>query len=100
MTALVAVVLLVLTLANDTDLFVNPWNPWVAVLPFFTYLLLAWSLADGDIVVLPWLVGVGTFIIQAHVGYAPLVVAAGIISALMAWRLGASVTAAGASARV
>ena len=52
--------LLVLMLANDTDLFVNPWNPWVAVLPFFTYVLLAWSLADGDVAVLPWLVGVGT----------------------------------------
>ncbi len=81
---LVALTLLVLMLANDTDLFVNPWNPWVAVLPFFTYLLLAWSLADGDVVVLPWLIGVGSFIVQAHVGYAPLVLGAGAISALLA----------------
>ena len=36
-------------------------------------------------VVLPWLVGVGTFIIQAHVGYAPLVLGAGLIAALIAW---------------
>ena len=86
LTALVAVMLLVLTLANDTDLFVNPWNPWVAVLPFFTYLLLAWSLADGDIVMLPWLIGVGSFIVQAHVGYAPLVLGAGVIGGVMAWR--------------
>ena len=86
LTALVAVILLVLTLANDTDLFVNPWNPWVAVLPFFTYLLLVWSLADGDIVMLPWLIGVGSFIVQAHVGYAPLVLGAGVIGGVMAWR--------------
>ena len=86
LTVLVAAALLVLTLANDTDLFVNPWNPWVAVLPFFTYLLLAWSLADGDVVVLPWLVGVGSYVIQAHVGYAPLVLGAGGIAAVMAWR--------------
>ena len=77
---LVALVVLVLTLANGTDLFVNPWNPWVAVLPFFTYLLLAWSLADGDVVVLPWLVGVGTYIVQAHVSYAPLVLGAGLVA--------------------
>ncbi len=86
LTVLVASVLLVLTLANGTDLFINPWNPWVAVLPFFTYLLLAWSLADGDVVVLPWLVGVGTYIVQAHVSYAPLVLGAGLVAALMAWR--------------
>ena len=86
LSALVAVVLLVLIQANDTDLFVNPWNPWVAVLPWFTYVLLAWALADGDIGVLPWLIGVGTFVVQAHVGYAPLVAGAAIISGLLAWR--------------
>ena len=58
---LVASSLLVLIQANDTDLFVNPWNPWVAVLPWFTYVLLAWALADGDIGMLPWLIGVATF---------------------------------------
>ena len=83
---LVALVVLVLTLANGTDLFVNPWNPWVAVLPFFTYLLLAWSLADGDVVVLPWLVGVGTYIVQAHVSLRAARAGAGLVASLMAWR--------------
>lgn len=84
LTALVALVLI--ALCRETDLLVDPWNPWVAVLPFFTYLLLVWSLADRDFGVLPWLVGVGTFAIQAHVGYAPLVLGAGVVSALVAWR--------------
>ena len=88
LTAVVAAMLLVLTLANDTDLFVNPWNPWVAVLPFFTYVLLAWSVADGDVGTLPWLVGVGTFVVQAHVGYAPLVLGAGVFAGAMARRAG------------
>ena len=88
LTAVVATMLLLLTLANDTDLFVNPWNPWVAVLPFFTYVLLAWSVADGDVGTLPWLVGVGTFVVQAHVGYAPLVLGAGVFAGAMARRAG------------
>ena len=53
---------------------IDPWNPWLAVLPFLCFVLLAWSVACGDAPTLPWAVGVGTFVVQTHVGYAPLVV--------------------------
>lgn len=71
------------------ELLVEPWNPWVVVMPFFLYALLAWSVADGDWPTLPWLVGVGSFVVQAHVGYAPLVLALGATAGTLA-ALGAS----------
>jgi hypothetical protein len=53
----------------------DPWNPWVALLPFLCFTLLAWSVACGDHVALPWAVGVGSFVVQTHISYALLVVA-------------------------
>ncbi|CAN5673528.1 hypothetical protein BH10ACT1_BH10ACT1_13940 [soil metagenome] len=50
----------------------QPWNPWVALLPFAVLVLTAWAALDG------WrwapVLGVasGSFAIQAHVGYAPV----------------------------
>ncbi|HET9600420.1 MAG TPA: hypothetical protein VFP08_02475 [Acidimicrobiales bacterium] len=84
-TVLVAVVLLALCAGLGNDLLIDPWNPWVAVLPFFTYMLLAWSIADLDLRVLPYMVVVGTFAVQAHVGYAALVVGIGACAGLLAW---------------
>jgi hypothetical protein len=82
---LVGLALLSLAGALGPSLLADPWNPWAAVLPFFTYVLLAWSLADGDVVVLPWVVVVGTFLIQTHVGYLPLVLGLGLAAGAMAW---------------
>ena len=42
--------------------------------------MLAWSLAERDLITLPFLVGVGTFLIQTHVAYAPLAVAIAIVA--------------------
>ena len=84
--AVFAVVLLLLLQGHRVDLLIDPWNPWVAVLPFLCYVLLAWSVAERDDPMLPWLVVVGTFLVQTHVGYAPLVVGLAGIAALGAWR--------------
>ena len=84
-TILVAVVLLALCAGLGNDLLIDVWNPWVAVLPFFTYMLMAWSIADLDLRVLPYMVVVGTFAVQAHVGYAALVVGIGACAGLLAW---------------
>ena len=63
--------------ALGPNLLIDPWNPWVTVLPFVVFVLLAWSLAEHDFIALPWLVAVGTFVVQTHVGYAPLVAGMG-----------------------
>ncbi|MFM7223993.1 MAG: hypothetical protein ACKO1Y_00940 [Actinomycetota bacterium] len=72
-----AVAILVLVRAAGAGRLVDPWNPWVAVLPFFAFLALMWCVAERDLVVLPAAVLVGSFVVQAHVGYAPLVVVLG-----------------------
>lgn len=73
-----SVAILVLTRALGPSLLVDPWNPWVAVLPFLVYMLLAWCVADRDVVMVPALVAVGSFLVQTHVGYTPLVAGAGL----------------------
>jgi hypothetical protein len=69
---------------------IDPWNPWLAVLPFLCFVLLAWSVACGDAPALPWAVGVGTFVVQTHVGYVPLVVGltgvALVLGGIRIWR--------------
>jgi hypothetical protein len=78
--AFVAVVGAVLSHALGPNVLVEPWNPWVPVLPFLLYALLAWSVAERDWAALPWLVGIGSFVVQTHVGYAPVAIGLGAIA--------------------
>ncbi|HMF04119.1 MAG TPA: hypothetical protein VKH17_04840 [Acidimicrobiia bacterium] len=81
--ALVAVVGALLSHALGPDTLVEPWNPWVPVLPFLLYVLLAWSVAERDWAALPWLVGIGSFVVQTHVGYAPATIGLGVIASVI-----------------
>jgi hypothetical protein len=61
--------------AHGSYVVLQPWNPNVAF-PFFAlFVFEAWAITDGDAwQVLPATI-VGSFLVQTHVGYAPLVVA-------------------------
>ncbi len=52
----------------------NPWNPSVTALPFGAFLVVAWAGTLGDRWALPGAVFIGTFCMQTHIGYAPLVI--------------------------
>jgi hypothetical protein len=80
MLAIVSIVAAVLIHALGPELLIQIWNPWVPVLPFLLYVLLAWSVAEQDWAALPWLVGIGSFVVQAHVSYAPIVFGLGLLS--------------------
>jgi hypothetical protein len=82
---IVAIGTLLLMRALGTNLLIDPWNPWFAVMPFLFYAFLAWSVAERDYVALPWLVGVGSFLVQTHVGYAPIVLGMGAVAAVLAF---------------
>src|SRR4051812_34887712 len=79
------IAMLALLRALGSIVLIDPWNPWVAVVPFLLYLLLAWSVAERDYGALPALVAVGSFLAQTHVGYAPLVLGAGGIAGMLAF---------------
>lgn len=59
----------VLAWVLGNDLLTSIWNPYPLVLPCFVMFLLAWGVATGQTVFLPWLVLVGSFCVQTHVGY-------------------------------
>lgn len=67
----VACSLLVLNLGPD--IVRDPWNPWITVVPFGLFVVLAWSATEGDRLALPIAAGVGSFLVQAHVGFGILV---------------------------
>lgn len=50
----------------------NPWNPYVAVLPFGLVVFLTWAMTCEEAWALPIGVGVASICVQTHVGYAPL----------------------------
>jgi hypothetical protein len=60
----------------------DPWNPYVTLLPFLLLLFVVWSAACGDRWAIPVALGVGSFLVQTHVGYAlvvAVVIAAGVV---------------------
>lgn len=67
--------------ATGPYLLLEAWNPHVALPVFVLVLLQAWSLAVGDDTRLPGFVFAASFVVQAHIGYVPLV------AAVAAWAL-------------
>jgi hypothetical protein len=52
----------------------SPWAPYAAVFPFAAFIVSCWAAACGVRWVVPIVVGLASFCIQAHVGYVPLTV--------------------------
>jgi hypothetical protein len=68
----IGVVLLLVFEHAFASQFLDPWNSWVAVLPFGLAVVLAWSVWCRDWWALPPLALVASFVVQTHVGYALL----------------------------
>ena len=56
-----------------TALLVYPWNPWMPILFWFLFLVCAWGVLCGDLVLLPVAVLAGTMCAQTHIPYVALV---------------------------
>jgi hypothetical protein len=52
----------------------DPWNPYITVLPFGLLVLVTWAMTCGEAWALPVGVGVASFCVQTHVGYAPIAI--------------------------
>ena len=66
-----------------SELLFSPWQPNALLFPALCFFVMVWALACGDLAVLPWAVGLASFIVQTHVGYAV------VVPVLAAWGLGA-----------
>ena len=62
------VIVLLLARALGAGFLVDPWNPYVIVLPLVALGCLAWAATNGDLWALPVAVGVGSLVVQSHVG--------------------------------
>jgi hypothetical protein len=87
--SLLAVMLLAVVRSSGTDFMIEPWNPWLALLPFAVFVLLVMevispSVMNGenqprmcvrsDLKFLILAIIVGSHCVQSHAGYALLVV--------------------------
>ena len=84
-TAAAALVVAMVVHAAGSERLVDIWNPTIAFFPFFFFLFLIWSVVGGDRWLLPGAVAVGSFSVQAHVGYA--LVVGGLLLATTIWAL-------------
>ncbi len=64
----------------------DPWNPYVTVLPFGLFLLSVWAATSGDGTALAIAVFSGSFCVQTHLAYAPVVLVVLAWSALQLFR--------------
>jgi hypothetical protein len=76
-----------------SELLFDPWQPHSLLFPFLALLVLGWAMAAGELLALPWAVGVGSLILQTHMSYVLLVpgvlvlgVAAGLLVLRRRWR--------------
>lgn len=80
-------VTLVLVGGYGLDALSQPWNPWVALVPFTVLVLATWSVLDGTRWPLVLAVAAASYALQGHVGYAPLVPPLVLVATIaLAWR--------------
>jgi hypothetical protein len=81
--AWIALGLLVLVRALVPGFFVEPWNVWLPLFVFPVLVLLVWGVVLGRPAMFPWAVALGTFCVQTHVSYIPMVV--GLLGLTLVW---------------
>jgi len=88
--ALTALVALIVIRASGPDFMVEPWNPWLAILPFSVFVFLIGEVvapiasAKHKRLSLIAAVIVGSYCLQCHAGYAVLVVGA-LLASIVVW---------------
>ncbi|HEX6568302.1 MAG TPA: hypothetical protein VF015_04025, partial [Acidimicrobiales bacterium] len=82
----VAVAVVGLQWALGSALLFDMWQPNALVLPFFAFLVVVAVLATGDLAMAPWVVGLGSLIVQTHMSHTVLVAVLTVVgAALCVW---------------
>ncbi len=58
-----------LTWSMGSELLFDAWQPHAMLLAFWAFLVVAWALGTGDLVMAPVLVGVASLIVQTHLSF-------------------------------
>ncbi|MBI4936276.1 MAG: hypothetical protein HY828_20555 [Actinobacteria bacterium] len=83
----VGAVLMVVVAWLGASVLTQPWNPYLPLVSFVVVLLAAWSVLDGDHLMLVPLVGFSTLCAQTHVPYLALcVVLCAVAIGVVVWR--------------
>jgi hypothetical protein len=85
-TAWFGAVAVVLVGGFGLDALTQPWNPWVALVPFLLLVLSTWAVLDGARWPLVLAVAGASYALQGHVGYAPLVPLVLVAIGALLWR--------------
>jgi hypothetical protein len=82
----VAVVVVAMQFAMGSELLFDVWQPNALVLPFLAFLVAAAAVASGDVAMAPWMIGIGSLVVQTHISHAVLVAVLVLVSGgLCAW---------------
>ena len=102
----VALATVALQFALGSELLFDVWQPNALVLPFFAFLVVVTVLATGDLAMAPWVVGLGSLVVQTHMSHVVIVAWLTLAGAALAffnlrqrgerpaWRRPAALTAA------
>jgi hypothetical protein len=71
--------------ALGAELLLDPWVCFVTVLPFGCFCFFAWAMTQGEVWALPAAGGLASWLVQAHVGYAPLTTPLLLAGAVCLW---------------
>ncbi len=73
--AVIAAGALVFWLTAAGDRLIDPWNPYVAQMPFLLTLVSCWAVLNRQWRWLPWMIGAGSLCMQCHIAFlVPVVV--------------------------
>ncbi len=74
-----------LAFTMGSELLFDPWNPHILLLPCCALLAAGWATASNVRGGWPWLLAIGSFAVQVHLGYVYIV--AGLVAVAVGWRL-------------
>jgi hypothetical protein len=82
----VALVVVGLQFAMGSELLYDVWQPNALVLPFLAFLVGTAALACGEVATAPWVVGIGSLVVQTHLSHAvPVLVITLVAIGLCTW---------------
>ncbi len=82
---IVTVLSAALSWTMGSELLFDAWQPHAMILPCWALLMWLWALASGDLWAVPWVVGLGSFLVQTHLSFVYLVAIVGLAAGVAAF---------------